>query len=109
VDDGGRADVLLAQLHLDRLASRRPPEVSRGEQQRAAVARALLLNPPLLLADEPTAHQDHERGALVLGAIRAAASAGAACLVTSHDPATLDYADRVIQMSDGRVTGVSAE
>ena len=103
IDDAGRADTLLAQLHLDPLASRRPPEVSRGEQQRAAVARALLLRPPLLLADEPTAHQDHLRGALVLGAIRATADAGAACLVTSHDPASLNYADRVIQMTDGRV------
>lgn len=103
LDDGRRVDELLVLLHLDRLAARRPPEVSRGEQQRAAVARALLLRPPLLLADEPTAHQDHERGALVLDALRTATDAGAACLVTSHDPASLAYADRVIRMSDGTV------
>lgn len=94
---------LLDALDLTRFAHRTPTEVSRGEQQRAAVARALAAAPMLVLADEPTSHQDRRRAAMVLGTLRAAADDGAAVLVASHDPATHDYADREINL--GALTG----
>lgn len=89
---------LLDALDLTRFAHRTPTEVSRGEQQRAAVARALAARPSLVLADEPTSHQDRRRAAMVLETLRSAADDGAAILVASHDPATHTYADREIQL-----------
>jgi ABC-type lipoprotein export system ATPase subunit len=94
---------LLDALDLTRFAHRTPPEVSRGEQQRAAVARALAASPTLVLADEPTSHQDRHRAALVLHTLRAAADRGAAVLVAGHDPATHDYADREINLAKAAV------
>ncbi|MDQ0380392.1 ATP-binding cassette domain-containing protein [Amycolatopsis thermophila] len=94
---------LLEALDLTRLAARRPGEVSRGEQQRAAVARALVAAPALVIADEPTSHQDHRRALLVLDALRAAADRGAAVLIASHDPVAVRYADREIRLGAGSV------
>ncbi|MGW4589415.1 ABC transporter ATP-binding protein [Amycolatopsis thermoflava] len=95
---------LLDALELGHLAERRPGEVSRGEQQRAAVARALVASPALVIADEPTSHQDHRRAQLVLGLLRAAADRGAAVLIASHDPAVVSRADREIRLGAGAVT-----
>ncbi|WP_199432357.1 ABC transporter ATP-binding protein [Qaidamihabitans albus] len=98
--DGTPADVagLFDVLDLGPLADRLPGEVSRGEQQRAAVGRALAARATLVLADEPTSHQDRRRGAGVLRALRAAADRGAAVLAASHDPVVRDYADREIAL-----------
>ena len=71
-----RADRLLENLGLDALADRHPRETSIGEQQRSALARALVLSPRLLLVDEPTSHQDEVRARLVLGELRRAAIEG---------------------------------
>ncbi|GAB3576573.1 ABC transporter ATP-binding protein [Amycolatopsis endophytica] len=98
---GPGGDELLAALDLTRLASRRPGEVSRGEQQRAAVARALVASPSLVIADEPTSHQDHQRALKVLAALRAAADRGAAVLIASHDPVAVGYADREVRLGAG--------
>ncbi|RBM14781.1 cell division protein FtsE [Prauserella sp. PE36] len=94
------ADVagLLAALDLAPLAGRLPGETSRGEQQRAAVGRALAAGASLVLADEPTSHQDRRRGALVLDVLRAAADRGAAVLIASHDPVAIARADREITL-----------
>ncbi|OXM64582.1 ATP-binding cassette domain-containing protein [Amycolatopsis thermalba] len=89
---------LLEALELGHLAARRPGEVSRGEQQRAAVARALVAAPSLVIADEPTSHQDHRRARLVLDLLRAAAVRGAAVLIASHDAAVVSRADREIRL-----------
>jgi putative ABC transport system ATP-binding protein len=80
------ADELLARLALDELRERYPAEISIGQQQRVAVARALVLGPRLLLVDEPTSHQDRRSAELVWSALSDAATAGTACLVATHEP-----------------------
>jgi putative ABC transport system ATP-binding protein len=79
-------DELLARLGLDDLRDRYPTEISIGQQQRVAVARALVLRPQLLLVDEPTSHQDRGSAERVWAAINDAAAAGTACLVATHEP-----------------------
>jgi putative ABC transport system ATP-binding protein len=99
-----RAGQLLARFGLDHLADRYPHQASLGEQQRAAVARALLLRPAVLLADEPTAHQDRGHADRLLDALAAAAREGAAVLVATHDEVAWTRATRVLSMRDGRLT-----
>lgn len=94
---------LLAALGLGELAAAFPEELSVGQQQRAAIARALAAGAGAVLADEPTSSQDEANAHVVLGALRAAATAGAAVVVASHDPISPDYADAVAVMEDGRV------
>ncbi|MBB5908716.1 ABC transporter ATP-binding protein [Actinoalloteichus hymeniacidonis] len=94
---------LLAVLKVDQLADRYPSEVSFGQQQRVALARALAVRPRVLLADEPTAHLDHEMVAAVLGLLRQAADDGAGVLLSTHDDEVRRMADRRLRISDGRV------
>lgn len=99
-----RIDRLMDRLGLTDLLDRFPLETSLGEQQRTAVARALAIDPRLVLADEPTGHQDAGWAEAVFARFGAAAAAGAACLIATHDPDVARHADRVIVMRDGRVT-----
>jgi ABC-type lipoprotein export system ATPase subunit len=94
---------LLDSLGIGHLADRLPNEISLGEQQRTSVARALILEPDLLLADEPTAHQDAVSMQKVIDAIRAVVDSGRACLVASHNSEILKAADKVLEISDGRL------
>ncbi len=96
-------ELVLDQFGLSGVASRSPADASLGEQQRAAVARALVLAPPILFADEPTAHQDAHWVNHIFQLLRAAADGGAACLVATHSAEGLAYADRVLEMRDGRL------
>ncbi len=98
-----RAAQLLEDFGLTALAGRLPAQASLGEQQRAAVARALLLRPALLLADEPTAHQDRGHADRLLDAVAEAAHRGSAVLVATHDEQAWERADRVLAMRDGRL------
>jgi len=94
----------LATLRLDHLADRTPDEVSLGEQQRTALARALVVRPRFLVADEPTGRLDEELSVHVLATLREVqATAGTGVLVASHDPVVVAAADRVVRLSDGRV------
>jgi ABC-type lipoprotein export system ATPase subunit len=104
--DAARADELISDLGLSSIAGRLPDETSLGEQQRTAVARALVGRPRLLMADEPTAHQDALWNRKVLEAIRSAAVAGSACIVASHHRETVEHCDRVIGIRDGEVRHV---
>jgi putative ABC transport system ATP-binding protein len=99
-----RVGSLLRALGLDHLARRRPPEISIGEQQRTSVARALVLQPSLMLADEPTGHQDEGWMKGVLRVIRMAAGRGACCLIATHNTEVLSVADRVLTIRDGIVS-----
>jgi len=90
-------DARLDELEIAELRDRDPDEISVGERQRVMVARALLLQPAVLLADEPVAHQDARRAAAVLGALRAATDAGSACLLVTRE-ADLAVGDRTISL-----------
>jgi ABC-type lipoprotein export system ATPase subunit len=103
-----RVNGLLDDLGLAGLASRLPAEVSLGEQQRGALARALVLGPRLLMADEPTGHQDVDWTRGVLRVLEAASSDGIACLIATHHRALVHYADRALRISDGRIDEVQA-
>jgi ABC-type lipoprotein export system ATPase subunit len=99
-----RGRELIVRLGLEDAAQRLPHELSGGEQQRLAVARALVHDPALVLADEPTGNLDAEAGAAVLGLLRAAAGeAGRAVVVVTHDEAATEQADRVLHLRDGRL------
>jgi ABC-type lipoprotein export system ATPase subunit len=107
-DGASRVNGLLDDLGLAGLASRLPGEVSLGEQQRGALARALVLGPRLLMADEPTGHQDVDWTRGVLRVLEAASSDGIACLIATHHRALVHYADRVLSIGDGRLDEVEA-
>ncbi|WP_369137527.1 ABC transporter ATP-binding protein [Modestobacter versicolor] len=92
----------LADLGLGHLADRSPDEVSLGEQQRTALARALVVRPAFLVADEPTARLDEETSTRVLALLRDRyAAAGTGVLLAGHDPLAVAIADRVVRLSDG--------
>jgi putative ABC transport system ATP-binding protein len=94
-----RAHELLRQVGLGRRGRHRPGELSGGEQQRVAIARALALDPPLLLADEPTAHLDYVQVEGVLRLLREIADSGRMVVVATHDERMVPLADRVIELS----------
>jgi len=94
----------LETLRLGHLADRMPDEVSLGEQQRTAIARALVVHPSFLIADEPTGRLDEELSTHVLTTLREVyAAAGTGVLLASHDPVVVAAADRVVRLSDGQV------
>jgi putative ABC transport system ATP-binding protein len=101
--DDTRVTEVLGRLGLAELRDRLPGETSIGQQQRTALARALVDRPAALLADEPTSHQDAGSAALVWHALDAACAEGTACLVATHDEAASIHADRVWRIEDGHV------
>lgn len=99
-----RIDELLQELALDHLQARLPSDTSIGEQQRAALARALVLSPKVLLVDEPTSHQDRSSARRVLGLLQSAANEGTACLTATHDATVLRAVDEIWDVDDGVLT-----
>jgi putative ABC transport system ATP-binding protein len=104
-----RAEELLSQVGLGQRGSHRPGALSGGEQQRVAIARALALDPPLLLADEPTAHLDYVQIEGVLRLLREIADEGRMVVVATHDERMAPLADRSIELSPRRVEDAAAE
>jgi putative ABC transport system ATP-binding protein len=102
----GHAAELLARLGLDELADRLPQETSIGQQQRTALARALVLAPGVLLADEPTSHQDAGWRDRVWELLVDAATSGTSCLVATHEDDAAAYATRVWRIDEGVVSAV---
>lgn len=98
-----RARSLVAQLGLEPRINHVPSELSTGERQRVAMARALLHEPKVLLADEPTGNLDGKNAEIVLGYIADFAKAGGAVLLVTHDPAAARYADTSIHLDAGRI------
>ena len=94
-----RAVDLLARVGLADRAKHRPGSLSGGQQQRVGIARALALDPPLLIADEPTAALDHVQVETVLRILRGLADQGRTVIVSTHDPRLLGLADQVVEMS----------
>jgi putative ABC transport system ATP-binding protein len=100
-----RAVDLLQGLGLGERMTHIPEELSAGEKQRVAMARALVNDPPLLLADEPTANLDSTSGRTVLAILREIASReGRGVLVVTHDVRLIDSGDRVLELVDGRLS-----
>jgi putative ABC transport system ATP-binding protein len=100
-----RAQALLARLGLTDKLTAPPQELSGGEQQRLAVARALIGGPDLLLADEPTSNLDRESGRLLTALFREVHAAGRTVVVASHDPEFLTDAAQVYELEAGRLKG----
>ncbi|HEX6582647.1 MAG TPA: ABC transporter ATP-binding protein [Thermoleophilaceae bacterium] len=97
-------DAVLTRVGLDERRSHRPAELSGGQQQRVAVARALVAEPTVLFADEPTGNLDSKSSAEVLGLLSAAVSAyGQTTVMVTHDAHAAAAADRVLFLADGRV------
>ncbi len=98
-----RVAAALEAVGLEHRTKHRPDELSGGEQQRVAVARALVHSPSYLLADEPTGELDTATGAAILDLLAAVADQGTGVVVASHDPKVLEVADRALFVRDGEL------
>jgi putative ABC transport system ATP-binding protein len=94
---------LLTNLGLANKLHRLPHELSGGERQRVCVARALMGNPRVIFADEPTASLDHKNGVAVVNLLNDLRGKGALVMVT-HDPTMLERADRIVRLVDGHIS-----
>ena len=101
-----RAEEVLREVGLGHRLTNYPGNLSGGEQQRVAVARAIASSPSIVLADEPTAALDSENGHAVMALLaKIAKEQSRSVLAVTHDPRTLGYADRVVRIEDGRIVG----
>lgn len=100
-----RSQAALDDVGLGDRSDHFPSGLSGGQQQRVAVARAVVKQPPLLLADEPTGSLDLEMGRQVLGLLRQVTAGGRTVLVVTHNGAIASMADRVVRMGSGRLVG----
>lgn len=98
-----RVDRVLDKVGIAHRANHRPSQLSGGQQQRVAVARAVVAEPALILADEPTGNLDTAHGEEVMRMLRSLNDEGATIVMVTHSPAHADYAGRVVNMLDGRV------
>ena len=98
-----RVDRVLDKVGIAHRAKHRPTQLSGGQQQRVAVARALVGEPKLILADEPTGNLDTAHGEEVMRMLRQLNQEGSTIVMVTHSPAHADYAGRVVNMLDGRI------
>jgi putative ABC transport system ATP-binding protein len=104
--DQARLDQIVDTVSLRDRLSHKPNELSGGQQQRVAVARALVSQPDIVFADEPTGNLDSKAGAEILGFMRQAVDdLGQTIVMVTHDPNAAAYADRVVFLADGRIVG----
>ncbi len=108
---GQRADRLLAELGMEERAAHYPEALSGGQRQRIAIARAMMNNPRIILADEPTASLDSTRGRQVVEMLaREVHDRQKAGILVTHDERLIDLCDRVVRIADGKLeTGGSAD
>ena len=102
-DAGSRAKSLLDRFGMTDRLHHVPSQLSTGERQRTALARALLNQPKLILADEPTGNLDSENAELVMGYMKEFTESGGAVLLVTHDDRATGYAGQVLQMESGRL------
>lgn len=93
-----RARVLLEELGLSQRAAHRPGEISGGQAQRVAICRALLNDPAVVLADEPTGNLDRGNAEIVLAALRGATSQGRTVVIATHDPFVIAHTDHEVAL-----------
>jgi putative ABC transport system ATP-binding protein len=104
-----RAAELLARFGLEDRLDHKPAELSAGQQQRIALARTLVMDPPLVLADEPTGSLDPDSRQVVLGALAACHREGRTIVLVTHDPAVARLAERHLRIVAGRVLEVPGD
>jgi putative ABC transport system ATP-binding protein len=107
-DVEGRAFVLLEKVGISHLAASYPKELSGGEMRRAAIARALVNEPRLLIADEPTSDLDAQTTAEIMKLFKAIAAEGTAVLIVTHELDTLNYGNKTYSMDAGNLAPHSA-
>ncbi len=100
-----RVAAILAAVELDPKANAFPAQLSGGQAQRAAIARAVVHEPAIVLADEPTGNLDSQNGAAVLALLRTMADRGQAVLLATHSSEAAEACDRIVRLQDGRVVG----
>jgi ABC-type lipoprotein export system ATPase subunit len=105
----GRAAALLSRFGMKERLAAKPRELSGGEQQRIAIARALAGQPEVVLADEPTSNLDPEAGQTLLSILREMHAEGKTLVLSSHDPQMKCLATRIFQLHAGRLASVGAE
>jgi putative ABC transport system ATP-binding protein len=103
-DPEGRALELLRRFNLQERAAHTPSQLSTGEKQRTALARALFNQPGIILADEPTGNLDDENAEIVLKHLRDYVSTGGCVLLVTHNSRAAEYSTRVVRMKEGRLT-----
>ena len=105
-DTTGRAAAVLKSVGFDdEMSAHRPNQLSGGEQQRVAVARALVNDPKILLCDEPTGNLDRKTGFQIMDILCGLHKEGKTVIIVTHDPKIAEYAHRTIQLDDGRIVG----
>lgn len=98
-----QVDAILKRVAIDHRADHLPQQLSGGQQQRVAVARALVINPKLILADEPTGNLDSKNGDEVMAMLRELNREGTTVIVVTHSEKEGNYADRLVRLLDGQV------
>lgn len=98
----------LRMVGLDKRMDHKPSELSSGQQQLAAIARALVVNPKIIIADEPTGNLDSARTFEIFQLLQKINDQGTTLVVITHDPNMAHLADRIAQMSDGKLTELKA-
>ncbi|HVN72964.1 MAG TPA: ABC transporter ATP-binding protein [Methanoregula sp.] len=103
-DESGRATAMLQAVGFDEaMSAHRPSQLSGGQQQRVAIARALVNDPKILLCDEPTGNLDRKTGLAIMDILCSLNKEGRTVILVTHDPKIAEYAERTIQLEDGRV------
>jgi putative ABC transport system ATP-binding protein len=103
-----RATEYLQMVGLDKRMDHKPSELSSGQQQLAAIARALVVHPKIIIADEPTGNLDSARTFEIFQLLQKINDQGTTLVVITHDPNMAHLADRIAQMSDGKLTELKA-
>jgi putative ABC transport system ATP-binding protein len=98
-----KADEALGSVGLSHRVNHHPAQMSGGERQRVAIARSLVNNPPIILADEPTGNLDSKNGVEILKIFERLNSAGKTIVLVTHDSAVASHAQRIVHIMDGRI------